>query len=517
MEQVGVDFGTATTLVARRTGPGSTMVVPIGLSTSWLPSLGRLDGPGLVVGEAAEQASPEAVIRSVKRAITQRRDTVVVGGVDGVEADPVITAILTTVVARAAQAGLDLNRRGIQVRLGCPAMWDGAQRRRLLTLADRAGLPIGDSSLVDEPVAAGLAWLSHRYLGYGERLAGRLLVVDVGGGTLDIAVLTVHGGPLPELTVEASLGLPIAGDTLDAAMARDLADVMVDHGIDPERHPHPGLAWALLERAARETKVRLSTAFEHPVVLPRMLGYAGVIRYLREDLEEAFSSQLDGTENLAVAALRASRSARGTDPVSLRAVSRADLVSEVDFVLLVGGLSRIPAVAARFARLLPNARVFTDAGVHPEEAVVAGLAGAGHERISLNRPGFDLVLDWDRSRRRVPVYDAYTPLFEPWQLYSGYSDLLYERRLAVPDVPATGEGVLRAVAAGGVAVPLTVDGRVQPGLPVQFGPDGILVQLGGDGRIGLVDGAGIPTRVRVERWPVANGAEETGLTLWREP
>ena len=53
-------------------------------------------------------------------------------------------------------------------------------------------------------------------------------------------------------------GLATAGDMLDAAMARDLADVMVDHGIDPERHPQPELAWALLERAARETKVRLS-------------------------------------------------------------------------------------------------------------------------------------------------------------------------------------------------------------------------------------------------------------------
>jgi molecular chaperone DnaK (HSP70) len=517
MDPVGVDFGTATTLVARHIGPGAAQVVPIGLATSWLPSLARLDGGRVVVGEAAEQASPEAVIRSVKRAITQRRDTVVVASADDIEADPVITAILATVVERAARAGLDLNRRGTQVRLGCPAMWDGSQRRRLLGLAHRAGLPVGDGDLVDEPVAAGLAWLSHRYLGYGERLSGRLLVVDMGGGTLDIAVLTVHGGPLPEVTVEASLGLPTAGDMLDTAVARDLAHVMVDHRIDPELHPQPELAWALLERAAREAKVRLSTVTEHPVVLPRILGYPNVIRYLREDLEEAFASQLDGAENLAVAALRASRGARGADAASLRAVSRADLVAEVTYVLLVGGLTRIPAVAARFAALLPNARVFTDAGVPPDEAVVSGLAAAGHERISLNRPGFDLVLDWDRSRRRVPVYDAYTPLFEPWQLYSGHSDLRYERHLAVPDVPASGEGVLRAVAAGGLAVPLTVDGRVQPGLPVTFGPDGILVQVGGDGRLGLVDGGGTRTTIRVERWPAGNGGEDAGLTLWREP
>jgi molecular chaperone DnaK (HSP70) len=53
MEQVGVDFGTATTLVARGTGPGASMVVPLGLSTPWLPSVARPDGADVVVGEDA--------------------------------------------------------------------------------------------------------------------------------------------------------------------------------------------------------------------------------------------------------------------------------------------------------------------------------------------------------------------------------------------------------------------------------------------------------------------------------
>jgi hypothetical protein len=179
-------------------------------------------------------------------------------------------------------------------------------------------------------------------------------------------------------------------------------------------------------------------------------------------------------------------------------------------------MSRIPAVVARFAAFMPRACHFADAGVPPEEAVVAGLAAAGHERISLNRPGFDLVLDCDRGGNRITVYDAYTPLFEPWQLYTGYSDLWYERRLVPPDVPTTGEGVLRAVAPGGVAAPLTLDGRVQPGLPVRFGPGEVVVQVAGDGRLALVDGTGAEMLVRVERWPAANGAEDAGLTLWRD-
>jgi molecular chaperone DnaK (HSP70) len=512
---VGVDFGTATTLVATADSWGPPALVPIGRSTRWLPSLARPVPGGYVVGEDAEEVDPDRVVRSVKRAITERRRTLTVAGpygLEDVDADAAARAILTELVRRAAAAGLSLDRR--PVRFGCPAMWDGAQRRRLIEIAASAGLTVADAALVDEPVAAGLAWLSHRYLGHAERPAGRLLVLDMGGGTLDIAVLAVAGGPTPEVSVLSSLGVALAGDALDVAIARDLAAEMARNRIDVAFHPQPELAWALLERAAREAKLRLSTAAEHPVVLPRALGYPHVIRYPRTALEAALAPQLDGAENLIVSALRAARvTSRRLGAAELRAIDRDELLADVDFVLLVGGMSRVPYVGRRVGALFPKAQLYTDAGVAPDEAVVAGLAGARDERVSLHRPGVDLVLCWSGGAHTL--YQAYTPLYQPWQVYSGDSELAYEQRVRPPSVPSSGVGEVRAVAADGAPLRLVVDGRDSGGLPVRFGPGETVLRVSCDGLVTVLDGSGATTAVRVQRWPAVGSRGDTGLTLRR--
>ncbi len=521
-DAVAVDFGTATTLVAQRFGPGPATIVPLGRSTSWLPSAVRADGSRLIAGEDADTVSPEHVIHSVKRAITLRAPTIPLPGPTGgsgdpieVKADAAIAAVLREAVARARATGVTVTGSPV-VRLGCPAMWDGGQRRRLLDIAAQAGLPVAESALIDEPVAAGVAWLAHRFLSAGERPTGRLLVFDMGGGTLDVAVLAVTGGPTPEIAVQACVGTTMAGDALDGAIARDFAMEMAEQGVDLSEHPHPELAWALLERAARETKVRLSEVGEHPVVLPRALGYPHVIRYRREQLEAAFGSHLDGAENLVLSALRAARLVQApATAAALRAISRTELAAGIDFVLLVGGMSRIPYVARRLARFFPGAAIFDDTGVAPEEAVVMGLGDpAGYERISLHRPGFDFVLDCEFGR--VVAYEAYTPLYEPWQVYSGHSELGYVRRLRPPEVPTRGFATLRAVAGSGEPLTMRLDGQRIDGLPVRLGLADIVFSLGCDGRLELIDATGEVTTLRAEGWPVP-GRDHAGPVLHRLP
>jgi molecular chaperone DnaK (HSP70) len=508
----GVDFGTATTLVSSH----PDAVLPLGQVTNWLPSLVHVDGSALRVGEAAESVSPDLVLRSVKRAITDRTETFTIDGPGGpveVRADDAIAAVLAEAVARARRAGLVLTGSA-PVRLGCPAMWDGGQRRRLLDIARRVGLPAAEAALIDEPVAAGVAWLTYRYLAHGERPTGRLLVFDMGGGTLDVAVLSVVGGPRPEIAVQACLGVSMAGDALDAAIARDLVLELARHEVDISHDVRPDLAWALLERAAREAKVRLTHVEEHPVVLPPQLRYPHVLRYRREQLEAAFDSQLDGAENLVISALRAARLAdEPATATQLRALSRAELAAGVDFVLLVGGMSRIPYLARRLTAFFPHATVCDDAGVAPEEAVVAGLCDpAGYDRIRLHRPGFDFVLD--TSFGRAGLYEAYTPLYEPWQVYSGLSALGYERWVRPPDVPGHGFGTLRAVTGDGESLRLRLDGQVVDGLPIRLGPSGITFGLTCDGRLDVVDGHGEALALRADGWPVP-GQERSGPALRR--
>ncbi len=157
---VGVDFGTSTTFVAASDRRGRTRVLPLGSVAQspdlFLPSVVRPRGREYDVGEVPSSMAA-GVIRSAKRAITRNHRTVATAGAEPLEwpADDVIAAILQETVSRIRHvdhAVLD----GRPVRLGCPAMWDGAQRRRLTAIAEASGLDVAVHDVVDEPIAAGV-------------------------------------------------------------------------------------------------------------------------------------------------------------------------------------------------------------------------------------------------------------------------------------------------------------------------------------------------------------------------
>jgi molecular chaperone DnaK (HSP70) len=520
---VGVDFGTSTSLVAERAGRRPVEIAPLGRTTRWFPSLAGYRGETLLIGEDADDLPGNQTIRSIKRAITENLDVVSVaasGGQREVSADEVIVALLSEISRRAEAAGHPLTSER-ELRLGCPAMWDGSQRKRLLGLAEKAYLPVDNSTLVDEPIAAGVAWVTHRFLAYGERPEGRLLVFDMGGGTLDIAVLDVVGGERPEISVLSAVGAPHAGDSLDQAVAAELTDEFARCGFDLQNLAHPALAQALVLRAARDAKVRLSQVREHRVVLPAHLGRSPVLSYSREQLEEAFRQQMDQAEWLVWAALRAARLTEHGDqqsPEELRKMSPAELGDDVDYVLLAGGMSRIPYVERRIGALFPNAQVFDNAGVAADEAIVAGLADtAGYDRLNLHRPGFDFVLEWEEGGRRhqSPLYEAYTPFYEPWEAMSGRFNLGYERRGRDFPGPRSGTGVIRVLSTSGEHLGLVFEGEAKQGLQMTFGSQEMLFKIYCNGRILIRDGRGMDLHMRVDRWPVIRGRDHAQLVLKR--
>ncbi len=222
-------------------------------------------------------------------------------------------------------------------------MWDGKQRRRLLTAAQQAGLSVTLDGLVDEPVAAGIAWLAGSSAGLGGPM--RVLVFDMGGGTLDIAVLDVRGVNHHDVSVLAAVGLAEAGDALDEAIAADLDFVLAKAGVDVDALPNPDWARELLLTAARDVKVRLSTEDEEPVVLDRTVFGPNEIWYSRDELNEIFQPQLDRAEQYIAAALRVARMVEEAAG-SAYEISRLPvdaLVSSVDVVVLSGGMSRVPS------------------------------------------------------------------------------------------------------------------------------------------------------------------------------
>ena len=291
--------------------------------------------------------------------------------------DEVVLGLLSEIAARTRTQGLHLDQEPL-VRLGCPAMWTGPQRRRLIDLARKAGLPVDHATLVDEPVAAGVAWLAHRYLAHRDAPQGRVLVFDMGGGTLDLAVLDVVGGAKPDVTVLAAIGLAEAGDDLDRTLVRELEADLASQGFEVDASPDAAELRGELLTLARNTKITLSASTQRTIALDaERFGRVETIEFSRAQLEEAFEPQLARAEQMVWAALRAAKLTEefapkegvparaeisAMKPEELRRLGPEELAKDVKYVVLAGGMSRIPLVARRLGELLPKAEVHERVG-----------------------------------------------------------------------------------------------------------------------------------------------------------
>jgi len=509
---VGVDFGTTTTLVASPEG-----LVRLGAATLAMPSLvGFADNGTAVAGIEEEAEYAGRVVRSIKRAITMGQAQARVDLPDGprdVRADDLMVAVLREAARRADTQGLDLNSAHVVV--GCPAMWDGQQRRRLLHVAEEAGITVGLADLIDEPVAAGIAWLSRRRPDTSVPL--RIVVFDMGGGTLDVAVLDVRGVRARDVSVLAALGNTFAGDALDEAIAEDIEEMV---GVDVETLPNPARARLRLADVAREAKLALTADTEFEVSLPaRIFGPGAEVTYTRDRLEAAFKPIMDRAEETVIAALRTARlteQAAGS-PYEIRRLPMDALVSGVDVVVLSGGMARIPYVTTRLRALFPAPTAIELAvetterstqeqlALGPECAVALGLARAGeYGRVNMYRPALDIWLEWEDESRLV--YQAYTPIVLPWQTMVGGNDLRYVRNGLDLQLPRHGSGRLRVTSYTGTRVRATLGGQSLDGFPVALSEQKFEFSLYPNGRLRLVDGSG-EYEGQIDDWHIMLGAD----------
>ncbi|WP_435604990.1 Hsp70 family protein [Streptomyces bacillaris] len=528
---MGIDFGTATTLVTQRLPYSYAETVPIGSSTAWLPSTVAASPDGeLVFGEAAEAIGGPGAVRSVKQCITEDRyGPLSLGtharGEQMFTPDRLIVALLRHVLllAKANEAETE----DADFRLACPAIWDGPRRKRLAQLAVEAGIPVTVADIIDEPIAAGLAWSEGCHDRDGQPPEGTVLVFDYGGGTLDIAVMSV-GEDLddlePELTVLSARGVPEAGDALDQRIAKDLERDLEAAGIRVDRLADPRTVRSLLLLAARRLKVLLSdTRFDaHSVPLGGGYTTLPMLEYTRERLEAAFRPQLDRALEFVRAALCEARLRRRTTPdlKSLARMSIEELAGDVDYVLLAGGMSQIPLVGEEFLRFFPHAQVEYDQSLEtPEESVATGLVVRSdrYHRLNLPRPGFDLVLEWrDRDGRisRELLYPAFQPLYTPDRIFRREGGLAHRYDRQVPGLSGDTNAALRAVSVDGKPLDFVVDGRSMPYLPVMLRRfTDFTFALKVSGEIYVRDCAYQESRFRVERWPILRGGERASVSL----
>jgi hypothetical protein len=206
----GLDFGTTTTYLTDGS-TGQVIAIPLGGNEG---QIGPDDGDALY--SRVKEVAGELVAGAIdgKRSLKSMLQAGPTQGLTSAEVDKYVEAIFSRVIQIAKErSNIDLTKDKT-VKLCCPAAWGKEPRERLFKLAQKSGLGLVEHVFVEEPVAAGLAWI-HKNIEAALK-PGLTLVYDMGGGTLDVAILDVQAGSeVPQVYVLGSGGNFSAGDSVD--------------------------------------------------------------------------------------------------------------------------------------------------------------------------------------------------------------------------------------------------------------------------------------------------------------
>ncbi|HEX8998102.1 MAG TPA: molecular chaperone DnaK [Ktedonobacterales bacterium] len=367
---IGIDLGTTNSCVAVMEG-GEPVVIPNAEGSRTTPSVVAFTKSGeRLVGEVAKRQSitnSENTVYSIKRFMGRKFDDVdvdrekrlvpykLVKATNGdvwVEvmgkqySPPEISAMILQKLRADAEAYL--GERVTQAVITVPAYFNDAQRQATRDAGRIAGLEV--LRIINEPTAASLAY------GLDKKKDERIAVYDLGGGTFDISVLELGEGVFE---VKATNGdTHLGGDDFDQRIINWLADEFrKEQGIDLRQDK---MALQRLKEAAEKAKKELSSAAQTEINLPFITADASGPKHLAITLTRAKLEQL--VDDLIE---------RSAGPVSKCLQDASVNASQIDEVVLVGGMTRMPAVQAVVKRIFnkdPNK------GVNPDEVVAIGAA-----------------------------------------------------------------------------------------------------------------------------------------------
>ena len=509
---LGLDFGTSTTLVAL---PGlEPRVFPIGkeAGNAWMPSVLSIDDSAQwTVGEDADKGAIADQFRSPKSAITLNHQTIRNGNGVEISADDAIKKVIAEISARCIENGL---KNFSQVRLSCPAMWTGAQRKRLIQLVNEAGFVSDIDNVLDEPISASIAWWWSRFSkGLKITQKQRAVIFDLGGGTLDVAVVDIYPRPgMPEMTILSARGIAVAGDELDKALAKHVtARLLEECNYDVNLQADKSLVEVAIRLASRECKEILSSVDETTFHVDPRIAKVPTMKLLRVELNDVFRPQMQLAINCVDAALREARMKAG-DNLSgpeIGKIPLEELGLEIDFIVLAGGMSQIPKVSEDLQTLMPKAQIefATSDQRTSTSAIVLGVANQNEfADLNIHRPNFDFVFSYkDRTgtEHRAVVYPAFTPLYAPEQVMRGDDFLGFPIDWKPEDFPLGGKVYLSIETIGGRKVTLRNHDSSED-LELEFEADkfqGIRMKISANGKIIIHDRSGRTFIARVREWP----------------
>jgi molecular chaperone DnaK len=427
---IGIDLGTTNSVVAVMEG-GEVKVIPNQDGNRLTPSVVAFTDKGeRLVGDPAKRqaiTNPRRTIFSIKRFMGRRHNEVqaeeklvpykIVGGptelvkveIDGKQyTPPEISALVLRKLKEAAEAYLGHTVRKAVITV--PAYFNDAQRQATIDAAQIAGFDteweIEDPKtgkknrqrmrIINEPTAASLAY------GLDKKKNEKIAVFDLGGGTFDISVLDVGDGVFEVKGVNGDTHL--GGDDFDQVLIDYIADEFKkEHGIDLRKDQ---MALQRLKEAAERAKKDLSQATTTDINLPFITADASGPKHLQMSLTRSKFEQL--VDHLIE---------RCRGPV-MRALQDAKYKpSDIDEVVLVGGMTRVPKVQALVKEIFGKEG---HKGVNPDEVVAIGAAIQGAQ----------LMLG---SKSEVLLLDV-TPLSLGIETLGGVLTKLIERNTTIPTV-----------------------------------------------------------------------------------
>ena len=370
---IGIDLGTTNSCVSIMEG-GDPVVLNNAEGGRTTPSIVAITDKGeRLVGQTAKRqaiTNPENTVFGVKRLIGRKFDSKEVqndvkilpykiekatnGDVrisirDKSYSPAEISSFILSNLKKSAEEYL--GEKVTDAVITVPAYFNDSQRQATKDAGKVAGLNV--LRIINEPTAASLAY------GLDKKGDEKVAVFDLGGGTFDVSILELGGGVFE---VKATNGdTHLGGEDFDLRLVDYLADEFKkDQGIDLRNDK---MALQRLKEGAEKAKMELSGSLETNVNLPFITADASGPKHLdikltRAKLEALVGQLLDRLEGPCKTALKDAGMSQG----------------DIDEVILVGGMTRMPAVQERARKLFgkePNK------GVNPDEVVALGAAIQG--------------------------------------------------------------------------------------------------------------------------------------------
>ena len=367
---VGIDLGTTNSCVATLER-GEPVVIANSEGSRTTPSIVAFnDANETLVGQIAKRqavTNPKNTVFAVKRLIGRRFDGEDVSTFQDMAPFEICESengdawvrvqdkvrspeeISSLVLARMRETAQDyLGEEVTEAVITVPAYFNDAQRQATKDAVRIAGLNV--LRIINEPTAAALAY------GIGQDTNQTIAVFDLGGGTFDISIMRIGEGVFEVLSTHGDTML--GGEDFDEVLLSHLAKQFQEQtGIDLREDP---MALQRLKEAAERAKQELSSSSETDLNLPFIAADDSGPKHLtetitRDDLEQLIAPLIE----------------RLVGPCE-QALSDASLEpAEVDRVILVGGMTRMPCVQAKVQEIFDRE---PHRGVNPDEIVAIGAA-----------------------------------------------------------------------------------------------------------------------------------------------